>query len=448
MDCTKFMHFRRDIYACFTRAGAALFDLSDALLTEHTADTFIALSQAACFQRRWPSVYAALRDGQIDHAALTRTFVAALPHPRRGQRLLLGLDTSPIRRPDALTAPDRTLVYWPNLPRDATPVVPGWSFSALVVLPQPVSSWTYVLDHQRVPSSETAVTLGAQQLQTVLPLLPSRALLLLDRHYSQAPWLLATQDLPVDQLIRARADQVLYRPAPPRTGKPGAPRKDGARFKGSDPTTHGLPDEEWQGTDARGHSVEVSCWKQLHSRKAREVAITAIRIIRPHARATKRDPREAWFWWVGGELPPLAELATFYPHRFGQEHGYRFDKQDLLWAAPHVQTPEQMQRWTDLVALVRNELVLAQPLVAAERRPWERRSEVTTPRQVRRAMGRLIVQLGTPAPPPKVRGKAPGRARGAVVKRAERYAVIRKTPPRPKKAHKRASGAAPMVQQC
>jgi hypothetical protein len=448
MDCTKFTHFRRDVYACFTRAGAALFDLSDALLTEHTAQTFIALSQAPCFQRRWPSVYAALRDAQIDRTTLRRTFVAAMPCPPIGQRLLLGLDTSPIRRPDALTARDRTLVYWPNLPRDATPVVPGWSFSALVVLPQPVSSWTYVLDHQRVPSTETAVTVGTQQLLTVLPLLPTRALLLLDRHYSQAPWLLATHALPVDQLIRARADQVLYRPAPPRTGKPGAPRKDGARFKGSDPTTHGVPDEDWHGTDARGHPVTVSCWSQLHSRKAREVTITAIRIVRPHAPATKRDPREAWFWWVAGQLPALAEVATFYPHRFGQEHGYRFDKQDLLWSAPHLQTPEQMQRWTDLVAVVRNELVLAQPLVAAERRPWERRRQVTTPRQVRRAMGRLIVQLGTPAAAPQVRGKAPGRPRGAVVKRAERYPVIRKTPPRPKKRHKRAAFDAPMVQRC
>jgi hypothetical protein len=232
MDCTKFTHFRRDIYACFTRAAAALFDLSDALLTDHTATSFIALSQAPCFQRRWPSLYAALRDGQIDHAALTRTFVAALPCPPVGQRLLLGLDTSPIRRPDAVTARDRTLVYWPNLPRDATPVVPGWSFSAVVVLPQPVSSWTYILDHRRVSSTETAVSVGAEQLQTVLPLLPSRALLLLDRHYSQAPWLLATHSLPVDQLIRARSDQVLYRPPPPRSGKPGAPRKDGG-YKGA-----------------------------------------------------------------------------------------------------------------------------------------------------------------------------------------------------------------------
>jgi hypothetical protein len=448
MDCTKFSDFRRTIYACFTRAGAALFDLGDALLTEHAAHTFVELSQAPPFQRRWPSLYAALRDGQIDHLALTHAFVAALPQPPPAQRLLLGLDSSPIRRPDAATSPDRTLVYWPNLPRDATPVVPGWCFSALVVLPQPVSSWTYVLDHQRVSSTETAVSVGKRQLQTVLPLLPVWPLLLLDRHYSQAPWLLATHDLPTDQLIRARVDQVLYRPAPPRSGKPGAPRKDGDRFKGSDPSTHGIPDAEWAGTDTRGQPVSVSCWHQLHSRKARQVTLTAIRITRPRAQATKRDPREAWFWWLGRKLPPLKELASFYPHRFGQEHGYRFDKQDLLWAAPHVRTPEQMQRWTDIVAVVRNELVLARALVAAERLPWERRGQVITPRQVRRVMGRLIVQVGSPAPPPQVRGKAPGRAAGASVKRAERHGVIRKSLPKPKKHQKRASPLPATVQRC
>jgi hypothetical protein len=448
MDCTKFSQFRHGVYETFTRAGAALFDLSDALLTEHSAHTVIELSQALRFQRRWPSLYAALADGQIDRAALTRQFAAYLPLPATPQRLLLGLDTSPIRRPDAHTSRDRTLVYWPNLPKDATPVVPGWSFSAVVVLPQPVSSWTYVLDHQRVASDETAVSVGVQQLQMVLPLLSSRPLLLLDRYYSRAPWLLATHLLPVDQFIRARADQVLYRPPPPRSGKVGAPRKDGARFKGSDPTTHGPPDDEWSGSDARAHEVRVSCWQQLHSRKAREVTLTAIRITRPQAQGSKRDPRVAWFWWLGETLPPLAEVATLYLHRFGQEHGYRFDKQDLLWAAPHVRTPEQMQRWTDLVAVVRNELVLARDLVAAERRAWERRRQTVTPRQVRRAMGRLIQEVGTPAPPPQVRGKAPGRPHGAVVKPAERYAVIRKSPPKPKPGRNRASQATPMVQRC
>jgi DDE superfamily endonuclease len=440
MDYTILQWFRHELYHCFTRAADALFDLADALLTDPSARAFVELSQAASFQHAWPSLYEALEDGRIDRAALMRLFVAALPQRMGGTRLLLGLDTSSILRPEALTSADRTLVYRPNLPADATPVAPGWCFSSVVVLPEPVSSWTYVLDNRRVPSTETADTIGVQQLRSILPPLGrrfGRPILVLDRHYSSAPWVLSTVDLPTDQLIRARCDRVLYRPPPPRTGKRGAPRKDGQRFQGRDPATHGPPDDDWCGTDAHGREVQVTVWGNLHLRQARTLPISAVRIIRARARATKRDPRESWFWWLGGPLPPLAELAVLYPRRFGQEHGYRFDKQDLLWTAPRVRTPEQMERWTDLVAAVRNQLVLARPQAEAVRRPWEARAREATPRQVRRAMGRIISQIGTPVRRPQPRGKAPGRARGAVVKRAERYAVVRKSPPKAQSPPKR-----------
>lgn len=162
-----------------------MFDLCDALLTDPSARSFVELSQAASFQRAWPSLSEALEDGQIDRAALLRLFVAALPQQLIGTRLLLGLDTSSILRPHAQTSQDRTLVYRPNLPKDATPVGPGWCFSTLVVLPEPVSSWTYVLSNRRVPSSETADTIGVEQVRASLPLLAPRCshpLLVLDRH--------------------------------------------------------------------------------------------------------------------------------------------------------------------------------------------------------------------------------------------------------------------------
>jgi DDE superfamily endonuclease len=440
MDYTILQCFRQELYHCFTRAADALFDLADALLTDPSARSFVELSQAASFQRAWPSLYEALEDGRIDRSALIRLFMAALPPIPGGTRLLLGLDTSSILRPDAQTSADRTLVYWPNLPKDATPVAPGFSFSSLVVLPEPVSSWSYVLDNRRVPSSQTADTIGVQQLGAILPLLLARfgrSILVLDRHYSSAPWVLATLDLPTDQLIRARRDRVLYRPAPARSGKRGAPRKDGARFQGSDPTSHGPPSADWRGSDAQGRPVQVTVWEGLHLRQARTVLITSVRIIRERARDTKRDPRESWFWWLGGVLPPLAEVAQLYPRRFGQEHGYRFDKQDLLWTTARVRSPEQIERWTDVVAAVRNQLVLAREQAEAVRRPWEARVRDATPRQVRRAMGRIIAQLGTPARKPQPRGKSPGRAVGAVVKRAERYAVVRKSPPKAQSPPKR-----------
>jgi DDE superfamily endonuclease len=423
---TPLREFRQGAYACFTRAADALFEVVDALLTEDRARSFVELAQAPGFQRRWPSLYAALRDGQIDRDALRRLCSRALPEPAAAERVVLGLDTSPIHRPEARTAPDRPLVYSPNPPAGSIPIRPGWQFSTLAVLPDPPSSWTYVLDNRRVPSDATATTVGAPQLAEVVPLLPARPLLLADGHYGSAAWVTATAAVPCDQLLRTRRDRVLYRPAPPRTGKRGAPKKDGPRFKGSDPSTHGAPAAEWTGTDATGQAVTVTAWTGLHLKACRAVAITALRITRAGAAGTGRDPRESWFWWLGGDLPPLAAIPPLDARRFGLEHGYRFDKQALLWDAPRVRTPAQFQRWTDLVAVAHNHLVLARPSAEITHRPWDATTRSVTPAQVRRTMRRILPQVGTPARPPRPRGKSPGRAPGTIVPPAARHPVIHK----------------------
>ncbi len=428
MDTTTLTAYRQALYRTFTHAADALFEAADALLTVPQPRAFIELSQAPDFRRGWPSLYAAFRDGRIDRAALRRIFARHAPAPPPGARLLLGLDTSPIHRPEAATSADRTLVYAPNLPPGVTPTRPGWAFSTVAVLPDPVSSWTYTLDNQRVPSAATATSVGAAQLTALLPLLPTRPVVVADGHYGTTAWVVATVALPCDQLLRAKRTAVLYRPAPPRTGKRGAPRKDGARFQGSDPATHGEPDAAWQGLDARGQAVTVACWGGLHLKACRGVPVAAVRVTRAGARDTQRDPRETWFWWLGEALPPLDTLPHLYARRFGIEHGYKFDKQALLWADPRLRTPEQMERWTDVVAAVHNQLTLARPLATIAHRPWESTARPATPQQVRRAMGRIIARVGTPARPPRPRGKSPGRAPGAVVRRAARQPVIRKAP--------------------
>lgn len=431
MDATTLRDFRQGLYACFTRAADALFEVADALLAAPQPRTPVELSQAAGFRRGWPSLYAALADGRVERDALRRLFAAHLPPPAPGARLVLAVDTSPIHRPEAHTLADRSLVYAPNTPAGASPVLPGWAFSTLVALPAPVSGWTYVLDNRRVPGGETAATVGAEQLAALLPLLPERPLLVADGHYGTAAWVAATGALPCDQLLRAKRTAVLHRPAPPRTGKAGAPRKDGARFQGSDPATHGEPDAQWAGTDARGQGVTVACWGNLHLKACRAVPIVAIRVVRAGAAGTKRDPHEAWFWWLGDPPPPLAALPPLYARRFGIEHGDKFDKQHLLWAAPRLRAAERFGRWTDLVAAAHNQLVLARPLAEVALRPWDARRRAASPQQVRRGMGRLLAGLGTPARAPRPRGNAPGRAPGTVIRPAARHPV---RPKRPRKA--------------
>ena len=136
--------------------------------------------------------------------------------------------------------------------------------------------------------------------------------------------------------------------------------------------------------------------------------------------------------WRGEQLPALATLADLYRRRYSQEHGYRVDKQNLLWETPRLRTPEQLQTWTDIVACTRNLLFLARPLAQATRQPWESKARQVTPQQTRRAMPTILVQLGTPARKPQLRGKALGRAVGAVIKPAPRYKVIYKPKNKPK----------------
>jgi hypothetical protein len=128
-------------------------------------------------------------------------------------------------------------------------------------------------------------------------------------------------------------------------------------------------------------------------------------------------------------------VPTLYSGRYSIEHGYaldaqrtvrRVDKQDLLWEKVRLRTPEQFERFTQVVACVRNQLCLARSL-GCIRQPWERRSGEATPSQVRRALGAILMELGTPACVCQVRGKSLGLAKGAEIAPATRYAVIRKS---------------------
>ena len=233
MDCNTFAHltnFRQQLYACFRKAGDALFNCIDALLSETPARSLAELSLSPFFVRQWPSVYQALQKACLDRVALQRLFCAYVALPDPGERLVLGIDASSIARPCSPTAHDRTYVHQSNLPKGSKPVRPGWQFSTLTVLPQTPSSWTYVLDNVRVPSEQTQGEAAALQLQAALPHLPTRPLLLGDGYYGSVTFLLLLADCPVDVLLRFAKNRVVFRPPPPRTGKPGAPKKDGARF--------------------------------------------------------------------------------------------------------------------------------------------------------------------------------------------------------------------------
>ena len=291
MNLNTLQGFRHEVYGCFTRAADALFNSVDALLTETQAQSFPELSLSPCFERRWCSLYEAFEDGRIDQDRLRRVFARYLL-PAQGERLWLGIDASSIERPQSKTSPDRTVVYKPNLPESSKPISYGWQFSTVVLLPVQPSSWTAVLDQQRIRSEQTSVQVAATQLRQLAPELDGRPIVASDRWYSCAPFLLATEGLPFDKLLRLKRKRVLYRPAPAPTGKPGAPRKDGERFQCGNPSTYGEASGRGPGSDAAGHPIEVTWWTGLHLSKARHLEVTVIRVLRHGATDRPRDPAD------------------------------------------------------------------------------------------------------------------------------------------------------------
>jgi hypothetical protein len=438
MNLNTLKEFRHEMYGCFGNAKDALFNLVDALSSEAGAHSFPELSLSPFFERTWASLYEALEDGQINAERLRQVLIQFAPLPSAGQLVFLGVDTSNLYRCEDETAADRTLVPIANLPKNAHAACPGWVFSSIVLLPQQAGQGTFVLDTARVTSKELATEVAARQLQAVVALLVARGLhpvIIGDRWYACAPFLTRMSDVAASCLLRVKSNRVFYRPAPARVaGQLGASRKDGDRFQCKDESSHGTPDATWEGVDAKGARIEVRCWKHLHLRTARSLEVSVIQIIRHGASGKARDPKVSWFVWKGEEPAPLAEISPTYRLRYSHEHGYRFDKQVMLWDVPRLSTPERTERWTQVVACAHNQLVLARPLLVGGYRPWEARRSVLTLSQVRRAMPTLLWQLETPARPPQPRGKAPGRAKGFHPKPRPRHPVIRKTSKKQKKS--------------
>lgn len=440
------MHFntleylRQQMYGCFERSRDALFNVCDALVSEPQARSLPELSLSAFFERRWCSVYEALQDGRINTERLRRVFVQALIESQsEDSPVWLGLDSSGMERLEAVNSRDRGMIYVPNLPHATKPVSVGWQFSTLMLLPEQPSSWVGVLEQRRITTEQSAIGVGIEQLRAVLPLIKRPVIVLADRWYAVGRFVRACRELHCSALIRLKCNRKLYRAAPPRKPKQrGAPCKHGPLFQGTRPDTQGPADAQWEGVDEQGKRVTISCWTHLHFREAPEAEVCVIRVQRDAARDSKRDPRISWFIWTGDQDVPLEQVRPWYRKRFSHEHGYRFLKQDLLWTQAHLRTPEQVERWSWIVACACNLLLLSKQLGLAVLRPWESTQRPLTPRQVRRIMPGILQQLGTPALPPKLRGKSPGWRKGRQRTPAPRFLVVRKPKPVPKTSRKRA----------
>jgi len=171
MNFNRLKDIRQQLYESLERGADALFNLGDALLCESQAQSLPELSLSPFFERQWPSVYEALEDGHINVEQVRALWVSVLLAERAENELIwIAVDGSNLARPDAPTSADRTIIHLPNLPLVDKPISIGWTFSTVVLVPEQVSSWTPILDQQRISSEQTAIEVAIAQLQALKPL--------------------------------------------------------------------------------------------------------------------------------------------------------------------------------------------------------------------------------------------------------------------------------------
>jgi hypothetical protein len=395
----------------------------------------VRLSLEPAFRRRWPSAPDALAAGRV-RPERARALVGGL----LAQQALVGrevwaLDGTVWPRPAAVTSAERTYAHQPRPGIPQHGLVAGWEYQWLVGVPADHGSWVLPLEvARRGPRVGTPTQLAIAQVQRALrcgPRWARRPVVTFDSQYD--PIQLARARLGADLLVRLTPKRRFYRAPLPYPGKGTRVRRHGPIFKTWDPSTHGRPDRSAEADDPEHGTVQVAVWEQLHVQGAHDVPFSVVRITVARLPKSGRTPAPLWLAWIGQVLPDdLLDLWRWYRRRFVIEHGFRFLKQDLGWTTVRPADPQAADRWSWLLALGLWQLWLARPLIADHRLPWERPHEPTqlTPGRVRRAFGRLLVRLGSPARAPRRRGNAPGRPLGQRPGPRPRRPVARRRPKR------------------
>lgn len=476
----QWTQFRNALYRTLPWMADAIMDLIDALASNQGCQSVIALSESPQFRRVHGSVFkaiAALRAKggvrkkalQAREQRLRRPIAPLLEHPREGDPWVLSADGTPIARCHAPTLSDRSYVHQAQAVPGQRPVTIGHEYSLAMLLPareQGEPIWGLPLAAARVATSTSAVAVASEQIKALvtdpqLPMAEELTVAVADSHYSQAGFVgpLASQPNLVT-LTRLRRSRVLYRAPEAKTpGTSGRPKRYGAKLRPGTAESLSQATENMALTVNIGkeeRTVEIYRWNDLILKGQHEQRTVSQPCDVVLVTVCGRDGRPCYsqdlaLVLVGDRRREIAAEAAFriYRRRFDQEHAHRVLRRNLL--LDRFQTPETRseEAWVDLVILAYQMLYAAHHLVSSVRRPWE--PKVTTgadlpsksaPRlsssQVQRGIARVFVEYGTPARPPKPRGKPPGWSTGTPRRRRRSLPLVKRGPPDHRKHDKAA----------
>jgi len=454
----------------FTRGHGALYDaLSAGRIDDERLFSLLAAELPQAVDGPEALAWIAERD-VIDRALLEQALAGLSPDDAaqvrdacaRWTRLRFAVDATAYPRPDAWCSPGREHVHNGACHcRGSSKTAPGWEYQFTAAVGHLRTAWAALLDVARTtPATRTSATIA--QVKSVLRRLraagPGREaapLFIFDAGYSAAALTDGLLGCPVHVLVRLAAGSVFYADPVTWQGRYGRPARRGPAVHCLEPADftagagHGprgrkkplppnpepgetltLPDTPLYGT------VRAGAWHGVHPLIHGDRGWFAGRTHLPVLRGTLvhvtverlpdgRDPHRAmWLWHAGPGPLSLDELWRAYLARFDIEHAFKLLKGALGLTAAKVRAPEQADRWARLLMTACAQLLLARPLAADLRRPWEKHpdpSRPLPPGRVRRGFRNIRRDLGTPARVAKPARPGPGRPEGSGKGPAPRY---------------------------
>lgn len=430
-------------------------DLVDAISSNTTARSVVELSLNPHFERHYTALNKAVTVNALPDQTLAGLACQTISAPSKRKFHLLATDVTSAPRPFADTLPDRGFVYQPNTIKGNKPIVIGHQYSFWAWLPEATQpktgNWVVPLSMQRVSSQANKEMVGAKQLGDLLAnkdlsFGEAFCVEVADSAYSKPAYLNANREhANLVTIARARGTRTFYRqPAPEhQPAEKGHPTWYGKPFRLKEPETWDAPDQVAETTFLSHkkvtYRVEIQAWHNLIMRgkkgcPMRQYPFTLVKIRWYNHKGEALFHKPLWLIVMGDRRMELSLLDIYaaYLQRYDLEHFFRFGKQKLL--LDKFQTPDDHheEHWWRLVALAYLQLWAAKDMASNLPRPWEQYLPSTTDRQstpamVLRDMSRIIRQIGTPAPPPKPRGKSPGRRKGLKLIPRVRQPVMKKT---------------------
>ena len=447
----------------FTRGHGALYDaLSAGRIDDERLFSLLAAELPSAVDG--PEARARIAEHDvIDHGLMEAALAGLSPDDAsqvrdacaRWTRLRFAVDATACPRPDAWCSPGREHVHNGACRcRGSSRTAPGWEYQFTAAIGHLRTARAALLDVARTtPATRAEQTIA--QVRNVLRRLRAAGhgreaapLFIFDAGYSAAALTGGLPGCPVRVLVRLAAGPVFYADPVTWDGRYGRPARRGpavhclepedftAAAAGSGPRGRKKPlppnpgpDEELTLPDTPLYgTVRAGAWHDVHPLIHGDRGWFAGRKHLPVLRGTLvhvtverlpggRDPHRAmWLWHAGPGPLSLDELWRAYLARSGNEHAFKLLKRTLGLTAAKVRDPGQADRWARLLMAAHAQLLLARPLAADLRRPWEKHpgpARPLAPGRVRRGFRNIRRDPGTPARVAKPSRPGPGRPKGS-----------------------------------